>query len=223
MLSSPEKNWNAEKEHDVNFTYGSKSLSLKPPPEDDLFHFLSGRRVAIVGSANCLLGSNNGELIDSYDAVIRFNRALHYIPFSDELSKDVGQKTSVLVMNQHTYREDWPKFQEKVQGHIKHTLSLTGVVMKNALNILQMFDCDWCPSAGFATIVHMLSYPVKEIYITNFNFYHGGKHLFLNYTTTPRWKGHDFYTELRAMRFIRKQFNLHVDDVINKLLQIKHL
>ena len=54
--------------------------------------------VAIVGASANLLGTNFGELIDSYDEVIRFNRSP-----TDGYENDVGSKTTLRVVNNHVF------------------------------------------------------------------------------------------------------------------------
>jgi|21_taG_2_1085346.scaffolds.fasta_scaffold00062_11 hypothetical protein len=57
-----------------------------------------GRKVAIVGSSAVLLKKEYGDIIDSYDTVIRFNRApvVGYENF-------VGSKTDIRVVNAHVF------------------------------------------------------------------------------------------------------------------------
>ncbi len=69
----------------MNFNFVSPDLSL-------------GKKVAVVGSSAKLLGQNNGKIIDSYDEVIRFNRA-PTLEFED----DVGSKTTLRVANSHVF------------------------------------------------------------------------------------------------------------------------
>ena len=60
--------------------------------------YLNGS-VAIIGSSGNLLDQNHGLLIDSYDNVIRFNRA----EISDRYSSSVGSKTTLRVLNNHVF------------------------------------------------------------------------------------------------------------------------
>jgi len=52
------------------------------------------RSAAIIGNAPCILDWPNGELIDSYDMVVRFNRAT-----TEDCSHQVGSRTDVLFAN----------------------------------------------------------------------------------------------------------------------------
>lgn len=57
---------------------------------------LSDRGTAVVGSSHKLAGSGHGSLIDSFDDVVRFNRA----PTAG-YEDDVGSKTTLRAMNTH--------------------------------------------------------------------------------------------------------------------------
>ena len=56
------------------------------------------RNVAIIGSSGTLLGSGLGSKIDSFDEVIRFNRAP-----TNGFESDVGSKTTLRVVNNHVF------------------------------------------------------------------------------------------------------------------------
>ena len=56
------------------------------------------KKVAIVGASGNLIDSDFGDLIDSYDEVIRFNRS----PVKG-FEKDVGSKTTLRVTNNHVF------------------------------------------------------------------------------------------------------------------------
>lgn len=55
--------------------------------------------VAIIGSSRKLLDTKYGSLIDTFDNVIRFNRA----EVSKKYSKEVGMKTTLRVVNNHVF------------------------------------------------------------------------------------------------------------------------
>ena len=55
-------------------------------------------KAAIVGSSGILIASKYGKLIDSFDCVVRFNRA-PTIGFEE----DVGSKTDIYVVNNHVF------------------------------------------------------------------------------------------------------------------------
>lgn len=55
--------------------------------------------VAILGSSGNLLNTKHGSLIDTFDNVIRFNRA----EVSKKYSQQVGSKTTLRVVNNHVF------------------------------------------------------------------------------------------------------------------------
>lgn len=71
----------------------------------DYARLLEGKRVVVVGPAETLLGTNQGREIDSFDLVVRFNTAIEYMPFADELAKDVGARTDILYCNNEVLRD----------------------------------------------------------------------------------------------------------------------
>lgn len=102
------------------------------------FEFVSpelilGKKVAVVGSSGILLGTGSGKDIDSYDEVIRFNRAP-----TKGFETDVGSKTTLRVANSHvfanmSYAQDCG-FTNQPQYFIKN--------LKNT-KILYMAPSDW--------------------------------------------------------------------------------
>lgn len=71
------------------------SIELDP----DFGRLLSGKDVVIVGPAETLSGKRQGKMIDEHDLVVRFNTAIHYIPFTRELAEDIGTRTDILYCN----------------------------------------------------------------------------------------------------------------------------
>lgn len=67
--------------------------------DTDFGRLLKGKDVVIVGPAETLRGEGQGEIIDAYDLVVRFNTAIHYMPFSNELARDIGTRTDILYCN----------------------------------------------------------------------------------------------------------------------------
>lgn len=75
----------------------SGSLKLDFDPYYDAL--LKGKRVAIVGPAETMIGTGRGDFLDSYDLVVRFNTVIEYLPFPGELARDIGTRTDILYSN----------------------------------------------------------------------------------------------------------------------------
>jgi hypothetical protein len=67
--------------------------------DPDYARLLEGKDVVVVGPAETMLGTGQGRVIDSFDVVVRFNTAIEYMPFTEELVRDVGARTDVLYCN----------------------------------------------------------------------------------------------------------------------------
>lgn len=84
--------------------YAIELSGLEADP--DYKRLLDGKNVIIVGPAKTLIGGNLGKTIDSYDLVVRFNTVIEYLPFTDELSSDVGARTDILYFNNEVMIDD---------------------------------------------------------------------------------------------------------------------
>lgn len=62
---------------------------------DRLKQAIKGKTVAIVGPAHSIIGTGQGELIDSHDIVIRFSHAVHI----QHPPEDAGLKTDWIIVN----------------------------------------------------------------------------------------------------------------------------
>ena len=67
--------------------------------DQDFGRLVNGKDVIIVGPAETLQGKGRGQWIDAHDLVVRFNTAIHYIPFTKELARDIGTRTDILYCN----------------------------------------------------------------------------------------------------------------------------
>lgn len=74
-------------------------------PPNPLANFVTGKRVAIIGGSPKLLGTGDGENIDSYDTVIRINCHWPYpqrVTPQIESQVDLGNRTDLLFHNGST-------------------------------------------------------------------------------------------------------------------------
>lgn len=158
--------------------------------------FLKDKRVAIVGPAPSLEGLGMGELIDSYDLVVRVNKGF---PVEEGLGNDIGNRVDIHYHCLCTtmecggpvfYKEmkeqnvfvscPYPKYVGPFYNDVvrfendnrKWNLGFHVMDTDYYLNI-----ADWVgtrPNSGTLTIVDLLAYDVKELYITGFTWFRGG-------------------------------------------------
>jgi glycosyl transferase family 29 (putative sialyltransferase) len=72
---------------------------LQPDYDPHYHELLKGKKIAVAGPAETVIGTGQGDLIDSYDLVVRFNTVIRYLPFTDELAHDIGTRTDILYAN----------------------------------------------------------------------------------------------------------------------------
>ena len=79
----------------INLIEGKVAIFKKKSKEiecKNLKDIIEGKRVALVGPASYMVGSNYGKEIDSHDVVVRINRGIESIA---EFKNDLGEKTDV--------------------------------------------------------------------------------------------------------------------------------
>lgn len=155
---------------------------------------LKGKRVAIIGAADSVLERARGELIDSYDVVIRINKAA--ISWESGNQPWLGSKFTYLF---HSFYEntfsgggpvDWDLFRERgIEKLINPNFNLRGLwthwnfykrhqkfkktylldfrISRKAYGLLE----GWTPTVGFLALVTVLSAPCHSVYITGFTFF----------------------------------------------------
>lgn len=156
-------------------------------------HF-KNKRIAIVGAADSVFEVKNGGLIDSYDIVIRINKAA--ITWDGKNSGYLGAKFTYLF---HSFYEndfsgggkiDFQKFQQMgVEKIINPNFSFSGLktqlnfykrhLRKKATYILTPKISGlirkelegYIPTIGFSALITLLKSNSKEIYITGFTFF----------------------------------------------------
>ncbi len=71
-----------------------------------------GKSICVVGSAPSVIGKQHGQEIDSYESVVRFNRAT-----TDGRESDLGSKTTHYAFNSPTLRGKFlPVFEKPAEG-----------------------------------------------------------------------------------------------------------
>lgn len=156
-------------------------------------HF-KNKRIAVIGAADSAFEKQNGDLIDSYDFIIRLNKAPHSL--SPEKYKFIGSRTDVLY---HSFFElteggggviDWELFQKNgikyvvnpnhdLKGLIAHLNYYKRHFHKNKTYLLPLSFYkqitknfgEWIPTVGYSALFTALNSECKEVFITGFTFF----------------------------------------------------
>lgn len=162
---------------------------------NDLFKkFIENKTIALIGPAESIIGTGKGNLIDKFDIVIRLNKSL---PLPENLSEDIGTKTTILYNSLNT--SDFPgqnKFQNNflkkhdikflccpyplendffkndILNYIKRNkFSMPFRVVNNKLYKSIENSIRTRPFTGTCAICDLLNYNIKYIYISGLDFY----------------------------------------------------
>ena len=138
------------------------------------------KNVAVIGSSAKLLNSNLGEIIDGFTDVIRFNRA----PV-EGYSKDIGNKTTIRITNQHVFDnipfKDWKDNNGQPTYFIKEQKNCKIVFLgdtnsngwRNRHNNIDKSCTPYCikrnkingilPSVGYFTLLYLIEQDIKPV------------------------------------------------------------
>jgi hypothetical protein len=159
---------------------------------ENLKEMLSGKRVVVVCPSPSLEGLGEGELIDSYDVVVRINQKFK---MSEEKEKDYGTKSDILIgsFNSKNITEcnknyDYIKSFKRVIGVMPSSryapkINFFKKMDKDGINctllddryIYKVFkDVGTVPNSGLMGIILLMNYDIKELYVTGLTFYNMG-------------------------------------------------
>jgi hypothetical protein len=193
-----------------------------------------GKRIAIIGAASSAYEKELGKYIDSFDLVIRINKAL--TTWKNENEVFVGRKTNILF---HSFYEnnqsgggplDFRLYEQRNVKYIVNPnnnnegwrLNYNFYKKYNLFKITHLLSKDYYkemtkpfnrlrPTVGYAALYSVLESPFKEVYITGFTFF-----------KTPYSKGYrDDLVDMEAnKRHIQAQ-GLHDPDIeFNEFLKM---
>lgn len=157
--------------------------------------YLEGKRVAIVGPALSIKNTNQKDLIESYDIVVRINKSY---PVPDMLKPDIGERTDILYNCLNPCPESGGKlhmkglkrdvkwvccpyppiepFDKNIEDfnkrNLKHKIDFNHIDVNIYNKLSEMMESR--PNSGTAAMVDLLSYDITELYITGFTFFKGG-------------------------------------------------
>jgi hypothetical protein len=218
--------------------------------EDENFeNFVSGKRIAVVGPAGSIFGSNQRDLIDSYDLVLRFNSAL---PISEGMKTDVGSRTDILcnclephptsggTINPKLWNAcgvkwvvcPYPRSLSYVANNVRGFIQKNGDLLKFTDTPLQFFkdietQINTRPNTGILGIMYLLSFDISELYITGITFARDGyRPGYKDNISVERYKQlanshiHQQEPQLKFLREILKtETRVVTDDALTKILQ----
>ena len=161
---------------------------------EDLFReFIEDKVVALVGPAQSILLSNNGELIDKFQVVVRLNKAL---PLPEHLRSNIGSRTDIIYNSLNI--TDYPGENRLSTGlykrsgvkFISSSYPMSGIFKQDIMNYInrykfdipfkvfnnsrfeQLEKCLKCrPYTGTCAIADLLSYNIKLLFVTGLDFY----------------------------------------------------
>ena len=159
--------------------------------EEEYIEYLTGKRVCLVGPSSHIMNLNQRDLIESYDVVVRLNKSW---PVPEFLWESSGSRTDVLYTGMQVHcmpnksltktREfkDSVKFLVASHGDkLPYSNDILKFKKNNVYNVsftafeLKKFGemqrlMGTLPNTGCAALVHLLLYPLKELYITGMDF-----------------------------------------------------
>lgn len=166
-------------------------LSTKIFRPEDVF---KGKRVAVIGAADSAFEKENGDYIDSFDIIVRVNKAPH--SWSPEKAKFIGSRTDVLF---HSFYENTDSGGGPIDFELYDRQGIKFIVNPNHNNKglrthLNYFKRNLnnkityflphrfykkmtgnfgkiIPTVGYSALYTVLNSECKEVYITGFTFF----------------------------------------------------
>lgn len=160
------------------------------------YNYIQNKRIAVVGPAPSVVGSRQAALIDSYDIVMRFNKA---VPILSQMVPDIGKRTDIICnclepaptsgghLDSNIWKTNGVKWVlsaypiecwfNKTHAHnfLKRNNGTLPVEFPNYQKYLELEkQLGTRPNSGLCGIIHLLQFPVKEVYVTGMTFGKGG-------------------------------------------------
>jgi hypothetical protein len=120
---------------------------------------LSGKRVAIVGRAASMKGSNQGQLIDSHDVVVRINE------YFGGKSEDFGSRTDVSFICRTCNR--------RVQGAKSLIIRIPVGLRDRLAKKFHKLNPRYLPFTGTAAVFWAFELGASEVFVTGMDLYNG--------------------------------------------------
>lgn len=215
--------------------------------------YLKDKRVVIVGPAPSILNSKQQHLIDSYDVIVRLNRAL---PLPEHLKVDIGSRTDVLyncmnpsnecggkidtellnklgvkfLVSPYSPLKNNYRFKKDIEQFLKKTPSVLFChidpdYFNKLLKLMQL------PNTGICAILDLLQQDIKELYITGFTFFKGGYikeyRPYNEQQVLARMDKYKLHDQDKQLRYMKKKLlndtRVKLDDKLREILEDKHV
>ena len=152
--------------------------------------FLKGKSVALIASGGSLKGKGHGSFIDSFEVVIRVNRAL---PLSDDDKDDVGTRTDIL----YNTLDGFPDAGGPIDGHLWKRCGVKFICStypkseyftypERSVGLDSIVPTRWVsdelyypikesvvgrPNSGTVSLVDLLSFDIEEVRLFGLDFF----------------------------------------------------
>ena len=199
---------------------------------DRFFHkLIRGKKVAFVGPAPYLIGSGDGEKIDSYDTIIRTNG---FCPVPSNLHGDYGSRCDILYLNVQYGKKILARkkgfdaqvkllvFKDSSQAARAKSLKRkipSRRINPRLLSAMRNKIGAW-PLTGSLVLLDLIKASPKVLYLTGFDFYKGKKAWVKGYNP-PTKKPYHKHKPNRDLLFFRDLYssgNFIADEVLSKIL-----
>ena len=156
---------------------------------------LKDKRVAILGAAATAFEEEKGNYIESFDIVVRINKALHSWRPSQE--RYIGKRTDILF---HSFYENessgggpinydefveqfhlqylvhpdnsWKGYRTHLNFYKRHPQKIPSYILSRRMaDELEKKFKNFSPTVGFSALYSVLNSPCAELYITGFTFF----------------------------------------------------
>jgi hypothetical protein len=207
---------------------------------------VTGKSIALIAPGAYLAGTKQREKIDGFDLVARINRGF---PVPLAMVEDIGERCDILfhllsvgmaanekefaplvghvgfiVSTHHQGEPRFARFKAINRGRIPCECVPFSVVQRVRLHVRK------APNAGVVAITHLLSLPIKSLYLTGFSFYEDGYYAGYN-PKVPNIKGgqagHDqtsakaYLKELIASSAIPVEIDAVMQHVFDRTLAVQ--
>ena len=211
-------------------------------------NYILDKKIAVVGPAGYITNHQQGDLIDDYDIVMRFNAAL---PIDEGMIDYIGSRTDVLgncldntvnscgAIDYKLWEESgvkWIFCPHTIDGYTRKRIRRANLASKKynisvcdggGLEERIQNNIKTRPQTGLVSVMYLLEHNVKEIFLTGFSFGVGEYVHYEGYKPEmPRISKHRTsvtHKQKPALDFFKTQYKIYndilrVDDTLHNIL-----